>query len=132
MDGLDPAACGVFLGFVVIVEEVRGAVRGLSVSLGGGGGGGGGGKYRVSSGRDIAPVFAGPCLFIIISGGVLFLVEVSVGVVLRPKVKMGRLVRIGVESRAVSGSALKLFFVGHEAVLLHPGKVTYQLLICDE
>ena len=67
MDGLDPAACGVFFGFVVIVEEVGGAVRGLSVSLEGGGGGGG--KYRVSSGRDIAPVFAGSCLFIITSRG---------------------------------------------------------------
>lgn len=65
----------------------------------------------------------------------LFLVEVPVGVVLGPKVKMEGLVWIRVESRAViSGSALKLFC---GAVLLHPGKVTYrtgmmQLLICDE
>jgi len=44
---------------------------------------------------------------------VLFPVEVSVGVVLRPKVKMGGLVWIGVESRAViSGSALNPFFCG--------------------
>ena len=35
------------------------------------------------------------------------------------------LVWIGVELRVVSGSALKLF-CGREAVMLHPGKVTYR------